>query len=433
MKSVSSRTLAGSVLAGVLLISLAACDKGSPLSNASKEASPAAQRSSVAEDSLRLSVLREAALKYGLVRPREMEVVGVSAQQEVGGLLFASPRLSFNGAISCQDCHLDRFGSGDGLPNAVGVGGVGHGLARMHSGGRILPRNVRPLWGVGGKGFASFFSDGRIELVDGKVVSQFGDKAPSNDPMVVAVHLPPAEIREMIVDTPNIRDEIAKEDVGTAADIYAEIARRVRSDPKLGGALAKAYGKPTEAISFDDISDALAQFIRHKFRVRPTRFHKFVFDGGSLTQSELNGGIIFYGRGRCVACHNGAYFSDFHYHAIAFPQAGFGKNGFGIDEGHYNVTLDPKDRFLFRTPPLFNLSKTAPYSHSGSVMTIEQAIIAHFDPLRLADPAKMSIRARADFFQRLGVAAQETLPSALDDQEVGDLKQFLATLEFSEK
>lgn len=409
------------------------CDKGSSLPNASKEANATAKSSPMAEDSLRLSVLRKAALKYGLVRPPEMEVVGVPARQEAGGLLFSSPLLSFNGAISCQNCHLDQFGSGDGLPNAVGVGGVGHGLARMHSGGRILPRNVRPLWGVGGKGFTSFFSDGRVELVDGKVVSQFGDEAPSNDPMVVAVHLPPAEIREMIVDTPDLRDEMAKEDVGIADGIYAEIAKRVRSDPKLGGALAKAYSKPTEAISFDDISDALAQFIRHKFRVRPTRFHKFVFDGDSLTQSELNGGIIFYGRGRCVACHNGAYFSDFRYHAIAFPQAGFGKNGFGIDEGHYNVSLDPKDRFLFRTPPLFNISKTAPYSHSGSVMTIEQAIVAHFDPLRLADPAKMSTRARADLFQRLGVAGQETLPSALNNQDVRDVKAFLVALEFSEK
>ncbi|MEZ5654943.1 MAG: His-Xaa-Ser system-associated MauG-like protein [Sphingobium sp.] len=415
-------------MASALLMSLAACGTGAPPSGTSDEVR---ENSPVAQDSLRLSVLREAALKYGLTRAEELEMPGLPARQQAGALLFTSTLLSFNGSISCQDCHLDQFGSGDGLPNAIGVGGTGHGIARMHSGGRILPRNVRPLWGVGGKGFTSFFSDGRVELIEGRVVSQFGEEAPSDDPMIVAVHLPPAEIREMIVDTPNLRDEIAKEDVTVADKIYAQIAMRVRKDPKLISALSKAYQKPSEAIGFEEISDALAQFIRHKFRVRPTKFHNFVFDSGALSQSELDGGIIFYGRGRCVACHNGPYFSDLRYHAVAFPQAGFGKKGFGIDEGHYNVTLDPKDRFLFRTPPLYNLSQTAPYSHSGSVMTLEQAIVAHFDPLRLVDPSKMSTRARADLFQRLGIAAQETLPSALTDRDIKDLQAFLAALEFS--
>ena len=164
--------------------------------------------------------------------------------------------------------------------------------------------------------------------------------------------------------------------------------------------------------------------------MQQTKFHKFVFDGGELTQAELDGGLIFYGRGRCIACHAGLYFSNFRYHAVAFPQIGFGRNGFGVDEGRYNITLDPKDRFLFRTPPLFNLSKTAPYSHSGSVATLKQAIIAHFDPLSLVELDHMSARARGDLFQRLGVAAQETLPSPLTEDDVNDLEGFLRTLEF---
>ena len=113
--------------------------------------------------------------------------------------------MSVNGSISCQDCHLDAFGSTDGLPNAIGVGGEGTGPERMGSGGRILPRNVLPFWGRGSKGFETFFWDGKVTVSDGRVVSQFGDRAPSADPLVVAAHLPSVELREMVADTPEIR------------------------------------------------------------------------------------------------------------------------------------------------------------------------------------------------------------------------------------
>ena len=155
-----------------------------------------------------------------------------------------------------------------------------------------------------------------------------------------------------------------------------------------------------------------------------------MFDQGAIDRRELAGGVLFYGRGKCAECHSGPYFSDFGFHAVAFPQAGFGKNGFGIDEGRYNVTLDPADRFLFRTPPLYNVSKTGPYSHSGSVTRIEDAIVAHFDPLRLVDPAAMSMRERADLYARLGPASREPLPTALTDEEVRQLAAFLRMLDF---
>ncbi|RHW18236.1 methylamine utilization protein MauG [Sphingomonas gilva] len=384
----------------------------------------------LAGDGMRLAVLREAALKNGFVPAESLEIPGDPARQAVGGLIFASPLMSLNGKISCQDCHLDQFGSADGLPNAIGVGGTGHGVARMRSGGGILPRNVLPFWGRGSKGFDTFFWDSRVRLVDGRVISQFGDRAPSNDPMIVAVHLPSVEVREMIADNPQVRDGLVDESVDIAAQIHQTIARRFGADATIGQQLARTYGVRRDAMEFAQISDALAQFIRHRFRIQPTRLHRFVFDRGPISRTELNGGILFYGRGRCAACHNGPYFSDFESHAVAFPQVGFGKNGFGTDEGRFNVTLNPDDRFLFRTPPLYNVTKTSPYSHSGSIVRIEDAIVSHFDPLRLVDTKKMSARARADLYQRLGVAARETLPAQLTDQEVRELVAFLRMLDF---
>ena len=408
----------------LLLIPLtSACEQQSSGSYTQEKMGPAT-------DTLRIETLRKASIQNGFVSVGALQSKTDSAKRSIGGKLFASKTLSLNGNISCQDCHLDKFGSVDGLPNAVGAGASGEGGARMASGGQIIPRNVLPLWGRGGPNFDTFFWDGKVQSENGVVVSQFGDFAPSSDPLVVAVHLPFVELREIIADTPEVRKDLVTEDVGSAEVVFNTLAGRVRQDPDLGIQLAKAYQKPLENLTFSEIGDAVAQFIRHNFRVKKTKLHRFVFENGPITQNELNGGITFYGRGRCASCHNGPYFSDFDFHSIPFPQLGFGKNGFGNDEGRYNVTFNPSDRFLFRTPPLYNATKTSPYGHSGSLRTLDEAIVAHFDPLRVANFQKMSIQERSNFYRRMKAAPEDTVPTTLSDTEVKELVAFISMLDF---
>lgn len=410
-----------------LLFGIAACNNSPNVGVSYEETSELADANA---DGLRIQALRAAAVGNGFIPSSELAQPADERRRKAGALIFDSTLMSLNREISCRDCHLDEFGSADGLPNAVGVGGEGTGLDRLRSGGRVLPRNVLPLWGRGGPGFDTFFWDGKVERRGDGVISQFGKEAPSQDPFIVAIHLPSVELDEMVADTPEVRDAFVHEDVGGAAAIQQEIAKRFAKDRKIGPLLADAFATRTEDISFAEVVEALGTFIRDEFQIRPTRLEEFVFRNGPITMSELNGGILFYGRGRCAACHTGPYFSDLDFHAIPFSQAGFGKNGFGIDEGRYNVTHDPEDRFLFRTPPLFNVSKTAPYSHSGAVNTMEEAIIAHFDPLRLIDPTEMERTERVDLYRRLGQSSNEPLPAELTDKEVRDLTAFLGMLDF---
>ena len=172
-------------------------------------------------------------------------------------------------------------------------------------------------------------------------------------------------------------------------------------------------------------------FIRDKFRLKETRFHRFVFKGAPLTDKELRGAQLFYGKGRCSTCHSGPYLTDFEFHAVPFPQIGFGKNGFGVDYGRFNITHDPADLYKFRTPPLFNVEKTAPYGHSGSVATMREAVVFHFDPLRGIDPTRMRPLDRHEYFKRLATSAEaRVLTGFLDDEEVDSLVVFLKTLTF---
>jgi cytochrome c peroxidase len=284
---------------------------------------------------------------------------------------------------------------------------------------RLRLRSVRP---VPAPPFSAVVADDRQR--------QFGDLAPSDDPLVVAAHLPPVEIKEMVRDD-DAAEALRTGTVETARQVYAEIEQRVQADPDLSGALIRAYGFAREDIRYLHVAESLAAFFRDRFRLHSTRFHEFVFGDDTLTEQETAGGIIFYGRGRCAACHNGPYFSDLAFHAIPLGQFGRGRNGFGVDYGRFNVTLDPADLYKFRTPPLYNVAKTAPYSHSGFEFDLGNAIRSHVDPLAAVDVTDLDGASRAEFYRRLARWTQEPVYGVeLNDNDIGELMAFLGTLSF---
>lgn len=384
----------------------------------------------VAASGLRENVLRDAARDAGLAHVEATHVPASRDLASVGQLLFESRLLSFNKDTACASCHLDQFGSADGLPIAIGTEGEGIGIARVVNGGDIVPRNALPFWGRGGVGFDVLFWDGKIDGTSDELISQFGNEVPSEDPLVVAVHLPPAEIGEMVIDH-GATKELQTEQVSTATLLYAELAERIQKDQQMGPALALARGVPQNEIAFLDIAEAIAAFIRMNFKLRSTRFHEFVFGDGVLTTQEVEGGLLFYGRGGCASCHNGPYFSDMDFHTIPFPQLGFGRNGFGVDYGRFNVTLDEKDKYDFRTPPLYNVTKTAPYSHSGSILMLSDAIRAHLDPLIYVNPQEMTANDRVEFTARLGKWSLSPISGVvMTDEDIAAIEAFLGTLTY---
>lgn len=381
-------------------------------------------------DSMRDNVLRQAIIRSGLIPFQETHVEVPEDLVRAGQKLFQSRDLSFDRQTACASCHVDRFGSADGLANAVGTGGQGEGMARLEGGGDIIPRNTLPFWGRGGHGFNLFFWDGKVDATSGTIHSQFAGNEPSTDPLVVAAHLPPVEVGEMVADSAQ-NDHLEGESVEAAQNVYDLLIDRISARPDIGPELAAARGKTVDELEFVDVAEGLAAFIRTNFRLDSNRLHSFTFGDEDLSESELAGGLIFYGKGRCSACHNGPYFTDFEFHAIAAPQMGFGKNGFGIDYGRYNVTLRDEDRYHFRTPPLWNVVTTAPYFHSGSVQRLEDAIRLHVDPLAGLSPETMTGEQRVQFFDQLRAWATEPISGVyLDQDEISELVAFLRLLQY---
>ena len=377
-------------------------------------------------------ILKQAAAANGVLPAEQLYENSDEPLAQLGKVFFESEDLSLNGKISCKSCHLKQFSSADGIPNAVGIGGKGEGRKRALGGGRIIPRNTLPLWGRGAHDFNVLFWDGKVDFSKGKRISQFGDDLPSSDPLVIAVHLPTIEIGEMMTEDQTVTN-LKKETTESASQVYQLIVEKFRKHDKGTVAeLAKNLGKEEPDVEFIDVARAIASFIKSEFRIKSTKFQSFLFKDGKLTDGELKGGLIFFGKGKCSNCHSGPFFTDFDFHAIPFPQLGFGKNGFGIDYGRFNVTLEPGDLYKFRTPPLHNVAKTGPYGHSGSLKTLQEAIIYHFDPLKIVKPQDMDKLERHEYYKRLAISSKNILHmSYLNDGEVEYLVEFLDTLSFN--
>ena len=185
-----------------------------------------------------------------------------------------------------------------------------------------------------------------------------------------------------------------------------------------------------EDVTYLHVANSIASFIRREFKIKNTKLDAFVKNKLDLTDKQLKGGILFYGKGNCASCHNGPLFSDQKFYTIPFPQLGFGKNGFGIDYGRYNVTFNPDDLYKFRTPSLYNSSKTSPYGHSGSVMTLSDAIKAHYDPLKIVMIDKYDDLQRHEYYKYLAKSNTVNKVNFLSDNEVKLIIEFLRTLDF---
>lgn len=220
------------------------------------------------------------------------------------------------------------------------------------------------------------------------------------------------------------------EEVDAAIRLQALLVERITSS-QIGIDLASAFNIGLEEIKYIHIAEAIAHHFRNDFALKSSPFSLFVEGQNVLSPLEIQGGLVFYGKGRCGTCHTGPHFSDFQYHNIIVPQAGFGKNGFGIDYGRFNVTHMPGDLYKFRTPPLANVTRTGPYSHSGSLVELSDVIIAHFDPLRLFDTMNLDPIRRRELFARIRSLESDPIPAFLTDEDVEALVSFLGTLSFN--
>ncbi len=246
-----------------------------------------------------------------------------AAKVALGKQLYYDKRLSGDGERSCYGCHLQENGLTDGRPTALGAFD------------KQLTRAAPTMWNVGY--YESLYWDGRSGALEkqvqgawsgGNMGASGNDGAPSMDDVCATLNEIPG---------------------------YAEQFEAV-------------FGGPATP---DHVAYAVAAFMRTIVTTEGNS--RFVaFRNGAedaLNEQEKRGWTIFSEKAKCTNCHDGLLLADMQFHNV-----GIGMDAENPDVGRAKVSGDEQDTGAFKTPSLYDISKSAPYFHDGSVATLEEAV-----------------------------------------------------------
>jgi cytochrome c peroxidase len=154
------------------------------------------------------------------------------------------------------------------------------------------------------------------------------------------------------------------------------------------------------------VGDAIAAFERSLLSGN-SRFDRWYFAGNKkeLTAEEIAGFELFSGKAKCTSCHTidekSALFTDQEFHVTGvgyFTATAPAPKDLKVtlapgvhetvqtklldafsgpvraDTGRFEVTLQSKDRWAYKTPSLRNVEYTFPYMHNGSLKTLDDVI-----------------------------------------------------------
>jgi cytochrome c peroxidase len=145
---------------------------------------------------------------------------------------------------------------------------------------------------------------------------------------------------------------------------------------------AKAFpGKAENTISADEVTNALASYIRSLVKLN-SRFDEYMRGNeGTLSKQELKGFNLFMGKAKCATCHfvplfNGVtppkYVSS-ETEVLGVPIS-LVDSTLDPDPGYYDVIGVDSYKHAFKVPSVRNINKTAPYMHNGAYKTLDQVM-----------------------------------------------------------
>ncbi len=405
---------------------------------------------------------------------------------KLGQLLFFSQTLAGGYDVSCGHCHHTDFAGADGLSIGVGVFPkrpevVGPGrevdlyrdVDPSGDGGPNMHRNSMTTFNAALADRVLMF-DGRVLVLDPETSSGgHGQRirTPESGQAPDMNHLD--GLMEFTMKGPIVNENEMRgylyTNLATPTEYREHLVQRLRGQvdtkytPKFNAAgrwlnrFRAAFGqpdaRPEQVITMLNVQRALAAYINSQIFV-DTPWRSFLEgDAAAISDSAKRGARLFLtsrdeGGLGCNGCHKGDRFTDEAFHNVAFPQLGRGFNfSEHYDTGRWLSTRVPEDLQAFRTSPLLNVAKTAPYGHAGSFATLEDVLAYHADPRRQVDKYDFSLQKLEQFnngkvsfpeaekrtrdaFTRPGFAMAEALlpRRSLKRSEITDLVAFLETL-----
>jgi cytochrome c peroxidase len=233
-------------------------------------------------------------------------------------MLFYDARLSRSQEVSCNTCHmLDKYGI-DETPVSTGFKG--------QKGSRNAPT---------------------VYNAAGHLTQSWDGRAPDVEEQAKGQMLNPVEM---------------------AMTSEYVVVRVLNSMPEYVAAFQAAFPDAKDPVTFDNAALAIGAFERKL--VTPSRWDQYLNgDRAALTSAE-KGGLSQFIEAGCAGCHNGAYVGGSMIQKLGMLKPWTRDS----DPGRFAFTQNASDKMLFKVPSLRNVDRTAPYFHSGSVATLEEAV-----------------------------------------------------------
>jgi len=309
---------------------------------------------------------------------------------QLGRHLFYDKRISGNGTQSCSDCHQQTLAFTDGK------------ILPQGSTGQTLSRNSQGLVNNSYNASYTWANTSLVRIEQQLLVPLFG-----NDPIEHGIN---DSNREAILET-------------------------IKLEEKYQTLFPEAFDITYEQISFDEIVNAIAIFVRgiNSFN---SPYDKYLEgDTTAISDSAKRGEALFFGeRFECFHCHGGYNFSDSTIdRTVKSFEKPFHNTGlYNIDgNGAYpsnniglmDSTTLAKDMGKFKAPSLRNVALTAPYTHDGTVATLREMLEIYAAGGRVIESGEFAGDGRANPFKDILVPG-----FSATEQELDDVVNFLNTL-----
>jgi len=236
------------------------------------------------------------------------------AQIDLGRYLFFDPALSKDGSISCASCHQPDKGFSDDLDRSVGITGEKVG------------RSAPTLWNVAF--LDKFFWDVRANTLEEQAQGPLFDEF----------------------------------EMGNTPE---NLLKTLTENSEYVAMFAKAF--PDEkALKLEQVYTAITAFQTSLISLN-SRYDRYAHGyHEALTENEVAGLNVFRSFvARCAECHQPPLFTNNQIAVIGTPEPEGRTFDIGAEKTYASMKDSNKLRGSFKVPTLRNITKSAPYMHSG--------------------------------------------------------------------
>lgn len=345
----------------------------------------------------------------------------------LGRLLFHETALAVDNVrregretYSCAACHHGSAGYGAAVPQAIGEGGTGFGLAGEE-------RSVLPSYNSEGEwpDLQPIRSPSILNCAYQELMLWNGQFGGVGDNLGTEDRWTPG--------TPLALNALGFHGVETQALAGLQVHRmgsvsrsRVAELKQYARLFASAFPGEREPITRLNAALAIAAFERTVLATRAPWQQWLRGQHSALTASEKRGAVLFLGKAGCVVCHSGPALTSMSFHAMGMNdldssvdpgRVDLRSSGGSVPEdtrlGRGGFTEDRDDDFAFKTPQLYNLADRAFFGHGSSFGSVREVV--EYLNAGVAQNGNVPASKLAAEFQPLG----------LTDTEISHLTAFL--------